>query len=211
MIRVLVLGGIFLQMIISGQSRKMGAIVGFIVTTIILFWGLNAYNTGYVMMLANIELSFSAFIIACLIWYGLDAWEYMQGNKGQKATVFLTAASKGQLDVIDKMIAEGIDINTKSVSDDTALSLAVLGGHQDAIDWLIKHGADINNKNANGMTPLLLASQNGHKEIAELLIASGADVNAVNKAGETALKVSQQNGRQEIADILGGAGKGVNA
>jgi len=201
MIRFIILIGIMAQIFISNRSRKNGALVGYGITTIILIWGLQAYSTGYIMTMFSIPLSFGAFIIACLIWYGFDTYEYQQAHKNEKATAFLTAASNGQLDVVEKLIAEGIDINTKSITGDTALSLAANGGHVDTVNCLIGHNADVNIQNANGTSALIFAYQKGYQQIAELLITNGADVNAVNHKGESALDLSRQSGSQEIADI----------
>jgi|GEM_PF-6433514 len=173
MIRLIIIIGIMVQIFISKTSRKNGALIGYAITTVILIWGLQAYSTGYIMTMFNIPLSFGAFIIACLIWYGFDTYEYQQARKSEKATAFLTAASNGQLDIVEKLIGEGIDINTKSITGDTALSLATNGGHIDTVNCLIGHNADVNTRNANGTTELDISGQNGRPEIADIPFDGG--------------------------------------
>jgi hypothetical protein len=73
-----IVGAIVVQIIVSRVNRIAGAVVGFLITTGILIWGLNAYSDGMIITLFGIELSKSAFIIACVVWYLFDGVELFQ-------------------------------------------------------------------------------------------------------------------------------------
>jgi hypothetical protein len=77
-IRIIVLAGIVIQMFVSRSNRKLGGIIGLVVTSIILIWGMSAYGDGNTMTFFGIELSEPIFIILCLVWFGLDISQIVQ-------------------------------------------------------------------------------------------------------------------------------------
>jgi ankyrin repeat protein len=90
-----------------------------------------------------------------------------------------TAAEAGNIEAVKQHLAEGADVNARSVIDDTPLHFAAGEGHKEVVELLIANGADVNAKGGiSGSTPLHFAALFGHKEVVELLIAKGADVNA---------------------------------
>ena len=87
--------------------------------------------------------------------------------------------AKDTLKILD-LLENGIDINTRSESNDaTILFLAAsYKDYDDMVDLLIKNGADVNAKSKDGRTPLMWAAGNSYKST-QLLLDAGADVNAV--------------------------------
>ena len=77
MFNPVILAAIFIQWIVSRYSRKTSAIIGYIITTGILVWGLFIYSAGDEIAFLGFTLSLPVFIIACLVWYGLDTVEFM--------------------------------------------------------------------------------------------------------------------------------------
>ncbi|MCX6032107.1 MAG: hypothetical protein NT169_22770 [Chloroflexi bacterium] len=73
--------GIFLQSLVQRASRTAGAIVGFLITTVLLLWGLAAYAGGDYITLFGIELSRSVFIGLCAVWYIVDAGQLSAARK----------------------------------------------------------------------------------------------------------------------------------
>ena len=97
-----------------------------------------------------------------------------------------TAAEAGNIEAVKQHLAEGADVNARSVIDDTPLHSAAGEGHKEVVELLIANGADVNAKGGiSGSTPLHFAALFGHKEVVELLIAKGADVNAKGWDGRT--------------------------
>jgi hypothetical protein len=76
-----IVGAIIIQIIISKFSRLTGAIVGYLITTGILIWGISVYAEGDQIAFLGIALSQPVFIVACLVWYGFDTWELMSVRK----------------------------------------------------------------------------------------------------------------------------------
>jgi len=76
-----IVGAIVVQSFIAKSSRIAGAITGYVITTGIMFWGLSLYSDGSQIEFFGIPLSQSAFIIACLIWYGFDTKAFITAKK----------------------------------------------------------------------------------------------------------------------------------
>ena len=62
---------IVVQSWISKASRT-GAIVGFVITTGILLWGLAIYDQHGQIAFFGIPLSQPVFVILCIVWYAFD-------------------------------------------------------------------------------------------------------------------------------------------
>jgi ankyrin repeat protein len=121
------------------------------------------------------------------------------------------AAGGGHKEISELLIAEGADVNAKSMRGRTPLHSAALNGHKETVELLIKKGADVNAKDKYGRTPLYEAAT-VLKEIVELLIAKGADVNVMdNQFGWTPLHRSSGQGHKEISELLIAEGADVNA
>lgn len=70
-----ILFALMVQSAIAKSSHTAGAIVGFLITTGILLWGLSAYSVGDAIAILGIPLSKPVFIGACLLWYFFDVKE----------------------------------------------------------------------------------------------------------------------------------------
>ncbi len=119
--------------------------------------------------------------------------------------IFLLAAQKGCMPIIESAIFCGVNIN-QIYKNETALITATKAGHIDIINLLVARGAKINIPDKNGVTALMYAAYLGHTEIVKFLIASGVDVNISSKPGNTALILAARNGYNFIVDILIKAG-----
>jgi hypothetical protein len=74
-------GAVLFQVLIGAASRPAGAIVGFLSTTGVLVWGLDAYANGYAIAFGGIELSQGIFVIASLVWYAFDVKELAKARE----------------------------------------------------------------------------------------------------------------------------------
>jgi hypothetical protein len=93
---IVILGAIIIQVLIAKASRIAGAVVGFLITTGILLWGLGAYTTGSVITLFGVRLSQPVFLLVCLVWYGFDAAEFVAAKKQHDAATHLTPGNIGE-------------------------------------------------------------------------------------------------------------------
>lgn len=102
--------------------------------------------------------------------------------------------TKASLDRIRKLIANGADVNCKSVSERTPLILAINKIWFNCAKLLIENGADVNYKGRNNETALMNIPYFGEysinkyleniKKIINLLIESGTDLNVINNKNE---------------------------
>ena len=122
------------------------------------------------------------------------------------------AANVGHNEITELLIANGADVNAKSLHSQTPLHNAAVYGQKDFVELLIANGADVNATKGAGGTALHSAANFGHKEVVELLITTGADVNAKEEDGRTPLDSSERDfeddspedktKKKEIADLL---------
>ena len=83
-------------------------------------------------------------------------------------------------EIVELLIAEGVNVNARDGSGETALYQAAHRGYLKLCKLLINNGADLNistSKITMGHSPLYFAIRNRHADVAELLITSSADVN----------------------------------
>lgn len=104
------------------------------------------------------------------------------------------------LEMVKALISEGVDVNSKGSSDDTALHDASHNGHYEIVKLLLEHGANVNARGWSNWTPLHYAAKR-HYNIVTLLLAHGANVNA-NGGGDTPLNLALLNEKHDIAVLL---------
>jgi len=98
------------------------------------------------------------------------------------------AASMGNVEVLEFLLASGVDKNERDSDGNSALMWVVASdGAEEMLDSLVDHGADINLQNFNGETALFVACSRGLANKAEYLLDNGADANIANLDGATAL------------------------
>jgi ankyrin repeat protein len=153
-------------------------------------------------------------------------------------SVILKATYYGQRDVVEALLASGIELNlfeaaatgqaarvrtlieadpalVNSYSPDgfTPLSLAVFFGHPEAVDALLAAGAEVNaaSRETMKLTPLASAMATAQIEIAKTLIGRGANVNAKAASDLTPLHTAAARGNIEGATLLLEHGADINA
>lgn len=101
-----------------------------------------------------------------------------------------SAAKRGDVAAVDRLIAAGHDVNAKRLTYDAEapLHFAARSGHLDVIRALVTHGGKINAKDSGGETPLMTAVwAQQRSEVIEAMLGLGANINAQDKASMTAL------------------------
>ena len=113
----------------------------------------------------------------CILLSRIDAEEAQRHIEEAQSTKSIhRAAEQGDLELLEKHIAAGTDINTKDGRDgETPLHRAITRGQTEAARLLIEGGCDLNiGRTKDGDTPLDMAEGRGRTEIAELLREKGA-------------------------------------
>jgi len=117
------------------------------------------------------------------------------------------AAEAGDIDLLKRLIAEGLDVNA-NFGMGTPLKYAAWGGHKEAVQFLLAQGAKVDGAEDGGRTPLRYAAWGSWKhnqaslEVAKQLIKNGADVNSRDDDGFTPLHEAAMRGSKEITELL---------
>ncbi len=117
----------------------------------------------------------------------------------QGESPLMLAALKGQLELADRMVKKGADVNKTGW---TPLHYAATTGQLAVIRLLIENHAYIDAESPNGSTPLMLASMYGTPEAVKLLLDEGADPALKNQQGLTALQFAQRASRPDAAELI---------
>jgi len=99
------------------------------------------------------------------------------------------AALQGNIDVVQRHIQAGSDLNKKDAWGSTPLIIAATFGKTEVAGALIEAGADMKIGNNEGSTPLHLAALFGRTEIVKALLKKGADKYLRNSDGATAFDI----------------------
>jgi ankyrin repeat protein len=124
--------------------------------------------------------------------------------------LFHMAASNGYQDIIEQLLAAGVNIDVAARSGKTALIYALQSGHHQLADWLIEQGASKTVVASDGTTLLHAAAEGGNDVYAEQLLASGLDVNQPGKQGHTPLLLAAIQGHAKTVTRLLQAGAKIN-
>jgi ankyrin repeat protein len=114
------------------------------------------------------------------------------------------ALTRGDLVEIDRLLAEGANVDARDRYGQTGLLIATRLGHLEVVRRLIGHGADLNHAAKFRLSPLMFAAMHGRADIARLLVDAGADVSlqgsgAPGFAGRTAADLARARGDHELA------------
>jgi hypothetical protein len=111
---------IIVQAIIAKFSRIAGAILGYVITTGILLWGISLYAGGDQIALFGIRLSEPIFLLVCLVWYGFDTKEFMDARKtGRNAAAKSSDAVPPETGTANVEHFEGLSPEAQSLSQET--------------------------------------------------------------------------------------------
>ena len=78
---IAVLAAFFIQGAISVNHPRVGAALGFVITTGVLLYGLMIYRHGGIIVLFVLPLSHTWLIGFCIAWYIWDAMQFMQTKR----------------------------------------------------------------------------------------------------------------------------------
>lgn len=121
----------------------------------------------------------------------IDEYGYDHRNLDQARehglTPLMRAALLGRPDLIDALLAAGVDIARRNGDGNNALWLACVSREPAAIRALVAAGIDLDNRNDVGATCLMYAASSGRPEIVEALLAAGADPYIRNDDGVCAV------------------------
>ena len=128
--------------------------------------------------------------------------------QNQTFNVLHAAASGGNGRVVEYLLKEGVDINSRTPQGWTPLFVAARDGQADVAKWLVFKGADLNAQSTLGATALMMAvtqpfeTEKARLDLMEYMLKRGADMNLTDKYGHSALYYAQQQGNQAVVKLL---------
>ena len=112
------------------------------------------------------------------------------------------AAYKGTSRIVDYLLRNGGDPNTKGRHESTPLHSAAWGRNIDVLELLLEDGAHVDARTDEGETPCMTAALRGEKEMLEILFALSADPHAKDIHGTNLLDLAAAGGHKSIVDLL---------
>lgn len=100
---------------------------------------------------------------------------------------FMLAASKGQDEVVNLLLSNGVNVNETDNSFGTPIVYAVIGNKVSTAGLLILAGAELDAKGPDGITPIMLGVQQSSFEMVRTLVTSRQSINDKAEDGWTAL------------------------
>ncbi len=100
------------------------------------------------------------------------------------------AAKNGEIELVRKLVEDGMDADQPNSDGTTPLIMAALGGKTEMAELLIQEGADVDAKAKDGNTAIHSASFLGHLGVVKVLVENDVDLLVQNRSGETPLKVA---------------------
>ena len=118
------------------------------------------------------------------------------------APPLVQAAARGDLPLVEKLLASGGNVDARDARGRTALLAATHGNYPEVARRLIAAGANVNAKDDIEDSPFLYAGAEGRVEILRMTLAAGADLKSLNRYGGTALIPACHNGHLEAVKVL---------
>ena len=120
------------------------------------------------------------------------------------------AAVRGHVDIVQKLIKSGVDINTRDADNRTPLHWAATSGWVNVAEFLIANGASVNIVQKDGFSALHAATCLGHMHMCRYLLAEGCEVNRTDRDGWSPLHMATCYGHPEVVRLFLSSGAKVN-
>lgn len=129
---------------------------------------------------APVTGNLSAGLAALLAEHGCDPAN-LDAPGTQGLTPLMRAALLARLDLLDELLALGVDVQRRNGDGNNALWLACVARNEAAAARLGAAGIDLNNQNDAGATCLMYAASSGRAEMVAWLLAAGANPDLKNQ------------------------------
>jgi hypothetical protein len=133
------------------------------------------------------------------VWSAAPEWP---GADQLGRTELWWAARDGQLEAVERLLAQVENPNAADIDGEGPLHAAARRGHVAVVEVLLASGADPAAKALHGATPLHAAVEQSQAGTALALLRKGADANARDAFGRTPLHQAALQGNRELAALL---------
>ncbi|KAI4454805.1 ankyrin repeat-containing [Holotrichia oblita] len=119
-------------------------------------------------------------------------------------TALRLAALEGHYDVVQILLSNGADINSKDADGRSTLYVLSLDNRLAMAKYFLQQGSDVETRDLEqGRTPLHVSAWQGHTEMVSLLLTCGrAQVDACDLENRTALHSASWQGHSDIVKLL---------
>lgn len=132
-----------------------------------------------------------------------------KGGKKEDGNI-ITAARSNNLPLLRKLLAQGVNVDTRDGSMSTALAIAASSGFYEMVIDLLAAKSNPNLFDSNNATALSWAALRGHLGICKALVEGGATINTLDKDLNSPFSWSCGNGHVEVAEYLLSVGANPN-
>ena len=129
-------------------------------------------------------------LTAFLDQHGFPHDKLSEAQADRRFTPLMRACKEGRLDLVDELLALGVDSSVINADGCNALWLACYNGSHAIIQRLLDAGIDIDLQNGNGATCLMYVSSNSKPDLVKLLLEKGANPKLQNFDDSTALDLA---------------------
>ncbi|XP_062515442.1 serine/threonine-protein phosphatase 6 regulatory ankyrin repeat subunit A-like isoform X2 [Corticium candelabrum] len=114
------------------------------------------------------------------------------------------AARSGRIGLVHSLLEDGVSVNSKNATGETALHVACFYNRSDVLNVLLEAGASVNALTRSRYTPLHYAADSGSLDAEDLrlLLLAGSVVTARDSQGNTPLHTSVRMGRVSTFKLL---------
>jgi len=113
-----------------------------------------------------------------------------------------TAAGRGHLRCVQKMIHNGVDVNSPDGHQKTALHKAVSRRRPEIINFLLEKKANPSARDRHKLTPLHWAAYRGYLNGIKILLKAKADISAADKNQRHAIHLTASRGYIDCLSVL---------
>jgi ankyrin repeat protein len=125
-----------------------------------------------------------------------------RGAKLGRDTVLAAAAGAANTEVVERLLADGIDVDAPGFDGVTPLASAGRAGHADMVRLLVKRGAKVDGLSGDGETALIKAAAAGHVAVVQALLDLGADQEILDREGRSARGHAALAEHRDVVDLL---------
>ena len=123
------------------------------------------------------------------------------------ADCFADHISKDDIDICQRFIDAGININCRTKEGTPMLNIAIRSEQNRMVDWILNQNVDINAvSNDRGYSAVMDAVWKTNFELTKILIERGANLNFIGTDGQSVLVLAVGTGKFEICQLLAESG-----
>jgi hypothetical protein len=151
-----------------------------------------------------IALVFICFALWCVPY---QQWKLLMaevhGTRNVPKDWIVSAAALGETRLLDYLLADGVDINSRAQYGESPLGAAAAADQIQTASLLLARGARLESRTAGSFeTPLLEAAQMNHTDMVRLLLDHGANPKSRDVMNRTALDWARMNQNSGMAELV---------